>query len=138
MRMDVDAPGLGKINLAINITNDQLDVRILSPNDQVRDMINKELSGLRQDLSQHGISLRNVEIGGLANASQHFGAGHGFQGGQSGQQTSYNDMKQYSNAFAANAQRSQREAVPVRSSIPLPRQSWMGANSASSRISVRV
>ena len=99
MRMDIHAPNLGKIDLAINLNNNQLDVRILTASDQTRDMINRELTGLRDGLGQQGISLRTVEIGNASQSSQHFG-GNTFAQSRQGQQASYNEMKEYSKSFA--------------------------------------
>ncbi|MCX6127361.1 MAG: flagellar hook-length control protein FliK, partial [Proteobacteria bacterium] len=139
MRMDIHTPNLGKIDLAINLNNNQLDVRILTASDQSRDMINRELTGLRDGLGQQGISLRTVEIGNANQSSQHFG-GNTFAQGRQGQQTSYNEMKEYSKSFA-NTFTSSRESLSMpkapefRGQIP---SSWMNSAHASSRIAVRI
>jgi hypothetical protein len=139
MRMDFNTPGMGKIDLAINLNNNQLDVRILTPNEQTRDMINKELSGLRDGLGQRGIALRHVEIGNASQASQHFGSGN-FAQEQQRQQASYNDMKEYSKSFTNSF--ANRDAGLTRTSVPEIRRQipsgWMNSARDSSRIAVRI
>jgi hypothetical protein len=139
MRMDVTNGDMGKIDLAINLINNQLDVRILTANDLTRDIINKELSGLRDGLGQQGISLRNVEIGSSSSTPQHF-SGNFSQGSQN-QHASYNEMKEYSKSFAesfnSNPSMSQALSKP---SLRGPIASGWGSNRplGSSSISVRV
>lgn len=139
MRMNVDAPGMGKIDLAINLANNQLDVRILTPNDHVRDIINKELSGLRDGLGQQGISLRAVEVSNASQSSNQFAGGR-FGQGHNGQQASYNDMKEYAQSFAGSfnprgAAAERMRISDVRTAIP---SSWMNSARDNSRINVRI
>lgn len=139
MRMNVDAPGMGKIDLAINLSQNQLDVRILTPNDHVRDIINKELSGLRDGLGQQGISLRAVEVSNASQSSNQFAGGR-FGQGHNGQQASYNEMKEYAQSFAGSFT-SRGNAVErmnvndIRSAVP---SSWMNTTRDASRIAVRI
>lgn len=139
MRMNVDAPGMGKIDLAINLVNNQLDVRILTPNDQVRDIINKELSGLRDGLGQQGISLRAVEVGNASQSSNQFAGGQ-FGQGHNGQQATYNEMKEYAKSFAGSfpsreSSNTRMSVNDVRSNIP---SSWINSARDVSKISVRI
>lgn len=139
MRMNVDAPGMGKIDLAINLNNSQLDVRILTPNDHVRDIINKELSGLRDGLGQQGISLRAVEVGNASQSSNQFAGGR-FGQGHNGQQASYNEMKEYAKSFAGSfpsreASNTRMSVRDVRNNIP---SSWLNSARDVSKISVRI
>lgn len=139
MKMDFQHPAMGKIDLAINLANNQLDVRILTANDQSRDIINKELAGLRDGLGQQGISLRTVEVGNTGQASQQF-AGQNFAQGRQGQQASYNEMKEYAKSFA-NSFTSKTEIAPRLDlgSIRTPAASaWMNTSRDSSRIAVRI
>jgi flagellar hook-length control protein FliK len=111
MRLDMEAPGMGKINVAINLNNNNLDIRIITPSDQARDMITKEVTGLREGLFQQGISLRGLEVGKAGESSSGNFAGQGHQqrgqSGQSGQfgqnardqRASYNDMADYVQSF---------------------------------------
>lgn len=139
MRMDIDAPGMGKIDLAIQLNNNQLDVRILTPNEQVRDIINKELSGLRDGLGQQGISLRTVEVGHAQQGSQQF-AGGNFGRGANGQQASYNEMKEYAQKFADNF--TPRNTESLRNDVfNAPRSvssAWMNSARDASRIAIRI
>ena len=139
MRMNVDAPGMGKIDLAINLSHNQLDVRILTPNDHVRDIINKELSGLRDGLGQQGISLRAVEVSNASQSSNQFAGGR-FGQGHNGQQASYNEMKEYAESFAGSftsrgSQAERMRIADVRNTLP---SSWMNMGRENSKISVRI
>lgn len=139
MRMNVDAPGMGKIDLAINLANNQLDVRILTPNEHVRDIINKELSGLRDGLGQQGISLRAVEVSNASQSSNQFAGGR-FGQGHSGQNASYNEMKEYAESFAGSftsrgSQAERMRIADVRNTLP---SSWIHTGRENSKISVRI
>ncbi len=102
MRVNVETPGMGKVDVAINLINNQIDVRIITASEQARDMISREVSGLRDGLGQQGISLRGLEVGKAGESSGRQFAGHGQQQfGQSArdQRASYDDMRQYVQSF---------------------------------------
>jgi flagellar hook-length control protein FliK len=118
MRLDVEAPGIGKVDVAINLINNQLDVRIITASEQARDMISKEVSGLRDGLIQQGISLRGLEVGKAGESSPRNFAGQGQQFGQGApdQRASYSDMREYAqsfkNSFAPRADRDRAQVAP--------------------------
>jgi hypothetical protein len=99
MRLDLHTPGLGKIDLAIQLQQNQLDMRVISANERAHDILGKELSALRDGLGTHGISLRQVEIAkpadGQSSQHQNFAQGQGFNQGK----PTYQDMKQYAESF---------------------------------------
>jgi len=102
MRMDVEAPGIGKVDVAINLNNNQLDVRIITASDQARDIITREVAGLRDGLTQQGLNLRGLEVGKAGESSSRNFAGQGgqhFGQGAQDQRASYNDMKEYVQSF---------------------------------------
>ncbi len=102
MRMDVEAPGIGKVDVAINLNNNQLDVRIITGSDQARDIITREVAGLRDGLTQQGLNLRGLEVGKAGESSSRNFAGQGgqhFGQGAQDQRASYNDMKEYVQSF---------------------------------------
>jgi flagellar hook-length control protein FliK len=102
MRMDVEAPGIGKVDVAINLNNNQLDVRIITASDQARDIITREVAGLRDGLNQQGLNLRGLEVGKAGESSSRNFAGQGgqhFGQGAQDQRASYNDMKEYVQSF---------------------------------------
>ena len=102
MRMDVEAPGIGKIDVAINLNNNQLDVRIMTASDQARDIISREVAGLRDGLTQQGLNLRGLEVGKAGESSSRQFAGQGnqhFGQGAQDQKATYNDMKEYVQSF---------------------------------------
>jgi flagellar hook-length control protein FliK len=128
MKVAVEAPGMGQVDVAINLINNQLDVRIITASEQARDMISNEISGLRDGLGQQGLSLRGVEIAKAGDAgSKHF-AGQGqqqFGQGAGNQRANYDDMKQYVQSFK-NSYTSHTEAarhldisrMPTRAAVP--------------------
>jgi flagellar hook-length control protein FliK len=102
MRMDVEAPGIGKVDVAINLNNNQLDVRIMTASDQARDIISREVAGLRDGLTQQGLNLRGLEVGKAGESSSRQFAGQGnqhFGQGAQDQKATYNDMKEYVQSF---------------------------------------
>ena len=141
MRVDVEAPGIGKVDVAINLINNQLDVRIITSSEQARDIIAKEVAGLRDGLTQQGISLRGLEVGKAGDSSpRHFsGQGHQqFGQGAQDQRATYNDMKEYvqsfKNSYTARPSQSAPPSVPS-----LGRWTNLGSGIAgNSRLEVRV
>jgi HSP20 family molecular chaperone IbpA len=140
MRLDVEAPGIGKVDVAINLNNNQLDVRIITASEQARDMISKEVLGLRDGLTQQGINLRGLEVGKAGESSPRNFAGQGQQFGQGAQdqRASYNDMREYAQSFKNNfAPRADRAMTQVASTL----SRWSNASIPSNgngRLEVRV
>jgi hypothetical protein len=139
MSMVVDTASLGKIDLALQLHNNQLDVRVVGKEANVRDMIGMEIGSLRDGLSQQGISLRTVEV---ASSSQGFSPNSQQGSWQQQHQTSYEDMRQYAEQSARLAKASQSSSpnlsVPVRTwTRPLIPTSALGQLGISNRISVR-
>ncbi len=147
MRLDMEAPGIGKINVAINLNNNNLDIRIITPSDQARDMITKEVTGLREGLIQQGISLRGLEVGKAGDSSSNSFAGQGHQQrGQSGQfgqnpqeqRASYNDMVDYvqsfKNSYAPRDSRALSDMNPVTNRW----SSHSASSTGSGRLEIRV
>ena len=139
MRMDVEAPGIGKVDVAINLNNNQLDVRIITASDQARDIISREVAGLRDGLTQQGLSLRGLEVGKASESSSRQFAGQGnqhFGQGAQDQKATYNDMKEYVQSFRNSyAPRNTDRLIPTTPSFG--RWNNLAANSGS-RLEVRV
>jgi hypothetical protein len=138
MRLDMEAPGIGKVDVAINLINNQLDVRIITSSEQARDMISKEVFGLREGLNQQGISLRGLEVGKAGENTPRQFAGQGQQFGQGAQQqrSTYNDMRDYAQSF-----RNSTPSVSPRSISPATTtlSRWSNpTNLSSGRLEVRV
>jgi hypothetical protein len=139
MRMDVEAPGIGKVDVAINLNNNQLDVRIMTTSEQARDIISREVAGLRDGLSQQGLNLRGLEVGKAGESSSRQFAGQGnqhFGQGAPDQKATYNDMKEYVQSFR-NSYAPRNTDRLVASSPTLGRWNNMAAGSGS-RLEVRV
>jgi hypothetical protein len=141
MRVNVETPGMGKVDVAINLINNQLDVRIITASEQARDMISREVSGLRDGLGQQGISLRGLEIGKAGESSGRQFAGQGqqqFGQGARDQKASYDDMRQYVQSFK-NAYNPGRSATTDRLAPTMNRTATVGAMSnAAGRLEVRI
>ena len=139
MRMDVEAPGIGKVDVAINLNNNQLDVRIMTASDQARDIISREVAGLRDGLSQQGLNLRGLEVGKAGESSSRQFAGQGnqhFGQGAQDQKATYNDMKEYVQSFR-NSYAPRNTDRLVASRPTLGRWNNMAAGSGS-KLEVRV
>ncbi len=139
MRMDVEAPGIGKVDVAINLNNNQLDVRIMTSSDQARDIISREVAGLRDGLTQQGLNLRGLEVGKAGESSSRQFAGQGnqhFGQGAQDQKATYNDMKEYVQSFR-NSYAPRNTDRFVASRPTLGRWNNLAVNSGS-RLEVRV
>lgn len=139
MRMDVEAPGIGKVDVAINLINNQLDVRMITTSEQARDMISREVAGLRDGLTQQGISLRGLEVGKAGESSPRHFAGQGgqqFGQGAQDQRATYNDMKEYVQSFRNSY--NPRGTERIAPSIPAIGRWNQSVASTGSRLSVRV
>jgi flagellar hook-length control protein FliK len=141
MRVDVEAPGIGKVDVAINLINNQLDVRIITSSEQARDIIAKEVAGLRDGLTQQGISLRGLEVGKAGDSSPRHFSGQGnqqFGQGAQDQRATYNDMKEYVQSFKNSYSTRPSHSAPA-SAPSLGRWTNLGSGIAgNSRLEVRV
>lgn len=141
MRINVEAPGMGRVDVAINLINNQLDVRIITASEQARDMISREVTGLRDGLGQQGISLRGLEIGKAGESSSRQFAGQGqqqFGQGARDQRASYDDMRQYVQSFK-NAYTPSRSVATDRLAPAMQRAGSIGAMpNAAGRLEIRV
>jgi len=137
MKVAVEAPGIGQVDVAINLINNQLDVRIITASEQARDMISREISGLRDGLGQQGLSLRGVEIAKAGESAARNFAGQGqqqFGQGNNGQRATYDDMREYARSFK-NSYTSQAPAARVPT---MQRASAIAGSTLAGRLEVRV
>lgn len=83
LRLDVASPELGKIDLAVKVHNNQVELRLLSDAPRIREMLTEELPKLREALATQNLNLKNVEVGvgGGNQWSQNFAHGGWAQGG---------------------------------------------------------
>ena len=63
IRLDLGTQDLGKIDLAIDVQNDALRLKITADSDKAREMLSQELPALRQALMDQSLDLKTVEIG---------------------------------------------------------------------------
>lgn len=63
VRLDISNPDVGTLELAVNMQNDRLDLRIITSSDRARDMMAGEMSQLRDALSVQNLQLGSVEVG---------------------------------------------------------------------------
>jgi len=87
MRMALGTPELGKLDVAISLSQDRVDVRIMAANDQVRDLLNREVPRLRDSLGLQNLNLGSVEVGvggGQHNFTQSGGFSQNWSNGNGG------------------------------------------------------
>lgn len=89
VRLDLGSAELGRLELAVKMTDDRVDLRILTSSDRVRDIMAAELNRLRDALTVQHVQLGKVEVGVNGrnpNAQGGFNqfAGNGGQGQQQG------------------------------------------------------
>ncbi|MFW7382019.1 MAG: flagellar hook-length control protein FliK [Oligoflexus sp.] len=63
IKIDLGHEELGKIDLAIEIKDQKIDMRIIAGTEKAREMLAQELPRLREALQAHELDLQSVEIG---------------------------------------------------------------------------
>ena len=63
MKFDLGTKELGQLDLAIDVQNDTLKVKITAESDKAREMLSQELPALRQALADQSLDLKTIEIG---------------------------------------------------------------------------
>lgn len=101
VRLDLGSPELGNLEMAINMQDDRMDVRILTGSDRVRDAMMADLVRLKDALAVQNVQLGNVEVGVNGRNASGFA---GFAGNNGGYQQ----------------QRQDREAFPAPRSTSIP------------------
>jgi flagellar hook-length control protein FliK len=120
IRLDFTTAEFGKVDVAIDVKGDQVDVRILSPHESTRDAIALELNRLKDSLGSHNLNLGKVEFG-LANHNQSSNSGHqqnqqfaAFQDFQNQQQRPSWLPEQQANNFTSNHRPKSYQFIPQR------------------------
>lgn len=81
MRLDLGTHELGHIDLAIDIKDNKLNIRIIAETEQAKHMITNELPKLRDALADQRLTLQNAEVGLRGQMGQQ--SSNGFFQGQS-------------------------------------------------------
>jgi flagellar hook-length control protein FliK len=63
VRLDLGTSELGSMQMAISMNKDQVDMRVITSSDRVREVMMAELSQLKNALSVQNVRLGNVEVG---------------------------------------------------------------------------
>jgi hypothetical protein len=87
VHLDLGSSDLGKLEVAVSMKDDRVDVRVLTASDRVRDAMAAELGSLRNALSVQSLQLGNVDVGVGQRQPGGFASSSGFTGGQQQQQS---------------------------------------------------
>lgn len=69
--LDLGSDELGKVELAMNVHNNKVELKILAASDQVRELLSNDLATLRESLAIQDLKLSEVEVGvGQRNLSE--------------------------------------------------------------------
>lgn len=119
VRLELGSRDLGTIELAVQLKDDKLDLRILTATDRSRDLVAQGLSGLNDMLGTQNLRLGQVDVGvqhrqqeSAPNSSQ---SGWSFQGHDQGQHRAHtwsSDVQTRADAL--------KRSVPVRPPIGAP------------------
>lgn len=60
--LDLGNEKLGKVELAMNVRHDRVDLKIIAANDQVREILSQDLGSLREALAIQDLNLSEVEV----------------------------------------------------------------------------
>ena len=63
MKLNMNSQDLGRIDLAVQLSDNRVDLKILTQSDKVRDLIAADIAGLRENLGVQNIQLGNVDVG---------------------------------------------------------------------------
>lgn len=62
MKIDMSSDELGKLDLAVNVQGDKVDLRIIASSEKVKEILTQDIPRLREALSDQNLQLKNVEI----------------------------------------------------------------------------
>ena len=62
LSIDLNSEKFGQMEMAVRLNQDQLELRILTPSEQARDILVREMGDLKQALAQHDLNLKQVEV----------------------------------------------------------------------------
>lgn len=63
IRLDVGDTGLGKVDIALDVKDKTIELKIMAANDQARDTLVADLPRLKEALQQQNLDLKLVEVG---------------------------------------------------------------------------
>ena len=63
VRIDLGSPEMGRLELAVNLNQDRVDLRIVTASEHIRDMLSREMPKLRESLAVQNLNLGSVEVG---------------------------------------------------------------------------
>lgn len=141
MRLDFNGHGLGQLEMAVNVVNDRVDLRILTSSDRVRNLLHGEINELRHSLSTQNLQLGQVEVGvsgkenGGGNADLF--AGHGFSGEGFREMAQEDNTFEFENAFEDADQNLKEVGEKVQQRI-LPHMLPQQLQTTNGRIQIRV
>ena len=138
IRMDLGTPELGKLDVAISLSQDRVDVRIMAASDQVRDLLNRELPKLRESLGIQNLNLGSVEVG-VGGGQHNFSGSGGFNQNLSNNQGGMGnwDGSGFGRSFQSNLGSDDSRSIGRRIPTAMQRMSEM-PRVAEGRIQVRV
>jgi len=121
VRLDLGSPELGSMQVAINMNKDQMDMRVITSSDRVREAMMAELGQLKNALSVQNVRLGNVEVGvqgrqpnGFAGFDNNAGqnSGRGFDGRQQADQRSQSGIQGVGNVARQSSVRFEPVNMP--------------------------
>ena len=113
-RVQIKAEGLGNLDIALNVLEQGIKMKILTSSDQVRDILMMEIPRMRDILESQNLKLENVEVGvtqGQDWKQSYSGNGQGYQKGGF---SPYGDQKQSHSNNTSNSQNWQRSTARTR------------------------
>lgn len=62
MKIDMSSEELGKLDLAVDVQGDKVDLRIIASSEKVKEILTQDIPKLREALNNQNLELKNVEI----------------------------------------------------------------------------
>ena len=127
MKINLQTEDLGHIDLAVNLDQNKIDIKILASSEKARELIMQDLSKLRDSLSTVNVNLKDVEVDirGNNSWSHNFDDGH-----QESGQSSYQEKNWQNENEIGQETITTKQSIITR--VPQPSQLRQGS------ISVRI
>jgi len=114
--LEIGGEGNEKVEIAVRVFGDKVDLKITTANDQLRDMLNSGVPKLRESFANRNLLLEQVNVG--VNAGQSW---------ENSSQQNFERWQQARDTMNAAASSSSYGSVRSESSMPIrPYRSWGG------------
>ncbi len=132
VKLDLSTTDLGTLQIAINLSDNKVDIKVFTESDPVREAMIADLSRLKDALQTQNVNLNQVQVG----VGERFGNSSSFD-----QSQQFSKHQEFRETFAENMKQSAARAVrelDVRDIAPPSIMNRMNQISSDGRVQIRV